>query len=437
MVGWITDFQKWVDRKDKHLVVIKFIFLLLNVILYTTYTYQLDYIKDEWNLDITRFGYISSIPAFTFFCSIAWSAFAQRTGWYKGIILCAGFFYSAFFSCLYFLQPFFGDHTEDTRFIVLLSIYGPMSILSAAFFPLLDHVIYSKLNKDERFSPESFGRLRLWGTVGQGLAGFFSGQLIKFSGYGAVFVLSSVLSFLFLVAVTIGINSEDGKPNEKANEKSKTPVSWRSALIKLMGIEFIFFLLVVLVASYSRATVGNFLMRYLISYLAIDQQISGIFLLIRTVPEIACFFYTKNLLLNLGVHKLLLFAQLAGLIRVVAYAWLPKSFTWAPILIESLRGANNAFLHASGVRLAYELAPAESQAISQGFFHGIFGNLTTGLAGIIGSWIANVVIAQTPTATEADIIRTIFKSSAFASIFGLLIFGAFYWISRKSRAVAK
>lgn len=419
------------------MIVPKSIFLLLNIILYTTYTYQLDYIKDKWNLDITRFGYITSIPAFSFFCSIAWSTFAQRTGWYKGIILFVGCFYSALFSCLYFLQPFFHHRPEDTRFFILLAIYGMMSVLSAAFFPLLDHIIYSKLIKDKRFSPESFGRLRLWGTVGQGLAGFFSGQLIKFCGYGAVFALSSALSVIFLFAVIIGIDPEDGKAEGKADDNIRKKVSWSLALKKLMSIEFIFFLLVVLVAGYSRATVGNYLMRYLISYLGIEQQLSGVLLLIRTVPEILCFFFTKNLLLVLGVHKLLFLAQLAGLIRVVTYAWLPKSCTWAPFVVESLRGANNAFLHASGVRLAYELAPSESQAISQGFFHGICGNLTTGLAGIVGSWIATAAKAENSKAAEADIIRTIFKSSSFASIFGLFIFGAFYWIAKKSQLPVK
>ncbi len=437
MFDWITACQRWVDRKDNHMIVPKAIFLLLNTILCVTYTYQLDYINDDWKLDISSSGYITCIPAFSFFCSIAWSTFAQRTGCYKGIILFAACSYSLLFSGLYFLQPFFQDHSEHIRLSVLFTIYGLMSVISSALFPLLDHTIYVKLNKDERFSPESFGRLRLWGTVGQGLAGFFSGQLKDvYKGYGAVFGLSFVLSLMFLMAVSLGIDSEEEGKERKEEKKTKGSASWGLAVKKLMGLEFICFLFVVLAASYSRSIVGNYLMRYLVTYLGIKQNKSSFLLLVRTIPEILCFFFTKNLLQILGVTKLLFLAQLAGLIRVATYAWLPKSFTWAPFVVESLRGANNAFLYASGVRLAYELAPTESQAISQGFFHGIFGNLTTGLAGIIGTIIGLVVKSNNPSVGEAEIFRVNFQISALASVLGLLIFLAFYLVSKDKLQVS-
>ena len=126
---------------------------------------------------------------------------------------------------------------------------------------------------------------------------------------------------------------------------------------------------------------------------------------------------------------MLLFAQLAGLIRVSTYAWLHGDVKWVPFVVESLRGVNNAFLMTSGVRLAHELAPIEAQTVAQGFFHGIFGNLTTGTAGILGSLIS----LSYEDMEEAQIIRFIFKISSFGSIFGLSIFAFFYFISKNRK----
>lgn len=197
------------------------------------------------------------------------------------------------------------------------------------------------------------------------------------------------------------------------------------------------FLLVILVASYARAIVGNYLVRYLRICLKINKDTSGFLILTRTLPEIICLFFSKNVLNSFGVNNMLLIAQLAGLIRVATYAWLPEEAKWVPFAVESLRGVNNAFLMASGVRLAHELAPIGAQTVSQGFFHGIYGNLTTGTAGILASLISLNVKKNHPDCTDADIIRIVFKVSTYASLAGLLFFALFYGLSRSKSTRVK
>lgn len=420
----------WIDKNDKYLLFPKSIFFLVNFILYTTYTYQMDYLAKVWNLNITSSGFITSIPIVSFFASIAWSSLAQRTGKYKEIIVCVVAMYSISFTSFQVLVKVMIDQEIWKRFVVVAIIYGSMSVLSSALFPLLDHKIYTKLVKDSRFSAELFGRQRLWGTVGQGVAGFMAGMGIKQYGYSALFSLSAVASALFVVLVIVGFEGGSQEIQEKGDDDvkdEKNKITWTVAMKKLMHLQFISFLLVVLVASYARAIVGNYLVRYLNVCLNIDAGASGILILMRTVPEILCLYFSKNVLRNFGVNSTLLFAQLAGLIRVTTYAWLPANAKWVPFLVESLRGVNNAFLMTSGVRLAHELAPLEAQTVAQGFFHGIFGNLTTGTAGILGSLIS----LSYDDKDESEIIRFIFKISSFGSMFGLLMFAFFYFISNK------
>lgn len=431
----LKEMVRWIDEKDEYLVFPKLIFFFVNFILYTTYTYQLDYLADEWNLNITTSGFITSIPVISFFFAIAWSGLAQRTGRYKEIIVMAVGMYGACFMSFWALAPIMKETANWQRFLAVSIIYGSMSILGSAFFPLLDHKMYVKLAKDLRFSPEMFGRQRLWGTVGQGVAGYVAGWGINKYGYAAIFIMSGLASIVFIGLVVVGFESSSSlslssldKSNEKDVEIKKT--SFAEALRKLMRLQFVSFLLVILVASYARAIVGNYLVRYLKTCLNISKDTSGLLILIRSLPEIFCLYFSKNLLEAFGVRNMLLMGQVAGLVRVTMYAWLPQEAKWLPFGIESLRGVNNAFLMASGVRLAHELAPVGAQTVAQGFFHGIYGNLTTGTAGILASLISLNVKKNNPELLEADIIRIIFKVSSIASIVGLLFFGLFYVLSK-------
>lgn len=430
---------RWIDENDSFLLFPKAIFFLVNFILYTTYTYQLDYLADVWNLNITSSGFITSIPVISFFSAILWSSLAQKSRRYKEIIVVVIVMYSLSFSSFQGLAPILKEAEDWKRFAAVSILYGTMSILSSALFPLLDHKMYAKLAKDKRFSPEMFGRQRLWGTVGQGVAGFVAGWGINNYGYPAIFVLSATGSLLFVSLVIFGFegSSDSVDSTVKKEPTSGEVISWLTAMKKLMHLQFISFLMVILVASYARAIVGNYLVRYLKICLKISKDTSGFLILTRTLPEIACFFFSKNVLRTFGVNNMLFFAQLAGLIRVATYAWLPEDQKWVPFAVESLRGVNNAFLMASGVRLAHELAPAEAQTVAQGFFHGIYGNLTTGTAGILSSLISLHVRKNHAELTDADIIRIVFKVSSYASVAGLLFFGFFYVISRKRRVDAK
>lgn len=440
------DTVKWIDEADHFLLFPKAIFFLINFILYTTYTYQLDYLADVWKLSITSSGFITSIPIVSFFFAIAWSSLAQRTGRYKEIIVVVVATYSCCFASFRVLSSVMAGAGDLKRFATASLIYGSMSVLASAIFPLLDHKMFVKLSKDPRFSPEMFGRQRLWGTVGQGVAGFVSGWGIKNYGYSAIFVLSATASTAFILLILLGFESSNagGHATIKsgpARDETKTgsekaairKLSWFESMKLLMTTQFVSFLLVILVASYARAIVGNYLMRYLQMCLNISKDKSGFLLLTRSLPEILCFFFSKNMLQAFGVKNLLLLAQIAGLVRVTTYAWLPRSENsiWVPFAVESLRGVNNAFLMASGVRLAHELAPLEAQTVAQGFFHGIFGNLTTGTAGILASLISLHAKKENPGISESEIIRLIFKVSSVASISGLFVFTAFAFISRR------
>ena len=436
----IKDTVQWINEKDEYLVFPKLIFFFVNFILYTTYTYQLDYLADAWNLNITTSGFITSIPVISFFFAIVWSSLAQRTGRYKEIIVLVVGMYGMCFTSFWVLEPTMKEAEDWQRFLTVSIIYGSMSILGSALFPLLDHKMYLKLAIDQRYSPESFGRQRLWGTVGQGVAGFVAGWGIENFGYGAIFFMSAGASVIFIVLVVLGFESSSPSilnekiTNDRQNKNVKNAtikrMGWMDAMGKLMNVQFISFLLVILVASYARAIVGNYLVRYLKTCLNISKDTSGFLILTRSVPEICCLYFSKNLLYAFGVKNMLLMGQVAGLIRVTTYAWLPEKAKWLPFAIESLRGVNNAFLMASGVRLAHELAPVEAQTLAQGFFHGIYGNLTTGTAGILASLISLHVKKNNPAYSEADIIRIIFKVSSISSVVGLLFFGLFYVLSK-------
>lgn len=431
-VSWKGRVNAW----DGALLIPKGIFFFLNVLLYTTYTYQAEYLQEVWDLKITHFGYIASIPSISFFCAIFWSALAQRTHRYRTIVVAVSLAYSSTFVLLHLLSPFLKEWPG--RFYLVMAAFGLMSVLSSALFPLIDHKIYVKLSQDRRFSSRLFGNQRLWGTVGQGVGGLVAGMAINAFGFTSLFVISAVCCSVLVVLVSIGItNDNDRGPaglKEADKLESAKTVSRHSQVLKLMtSAKFILFLLVVLIAGYSRAVVGNLLVLYLGGYFHVDRQYSGLLMLVRTVPEILCFYYSRWCLEHFGVNWMLFIAQMAGLVRVGAYGWLPASAKWMLFMIESLRGVNNAFMMAAGVRLAHDLAPQDGQTVAQGFFHGILGNLTTGIAGILTSVLSSILSASHPELSETQKITVIFRWSALASNVGLVVFLAFYATVRGSQ----
>lgn len=420
-----------VGLSDNLLIVPKLTFFLVTFVLYVTYSYQMDYLTDVWRLNLNATSYISGIPAIGFFCSIAWSSLAQRTGRYKEIVIGALGLYSVCFSSLHLLSLAFREESETIRMRIAITIYGSMTVLSSALYPLIDHLILERLSSDRRFSLEMFGPQRLWVPIGQGVAGFVAGQGIRVFGYPSMFVVSAVASALFAAVVLVGFEGGGTRDSKAEWLPSKRKTDTLSALRQLMTGTFALFLLVVLIAGYSRAVVGNYLLFFLKRGLGIGEEWSGFLLLMRSIPEVACLFFSDSVQRRCGVRAMLLLGQLAGLVRVSAYAWLPLTATWSPFVFEMLRGMNNAFLTASGVRLAHDLASLDSQAIAKGFFHGIFGNLTTGLAGILGSVISDQMRRMNPAASEPAIVQTIFQVSAYASLGGLLFFALFFMLTAK------
>lgn len=428
---------------DRWLLWPKLLYFTLNCLCYSTYTFTAHYFYRVWGVTDADFGYMLVLCAVSFTGSILWNALADRTGAHKGILLSTTAAYAAFFLLL--KTELFIDQPYRIRFAFVAFCYGASNFCVSALFPLLDSQIFVLLSRDARFSKSLFGRQRLFGSLGQSFITVLLGCLIDDNHFDPIFysLLASTVLFCGLVAFGIPgrraakaacIESPEqaGKaPDDASSARDRHPSSpppqkeeggqklsfWVGALGLIRSPGFAVFISVILLASTSRAVVGNYLPQYFKNCMKLSETQYSIMLQARLITELAAFFLGKQMLDRFGPHWMLLVGQVAGLARVLSYALLPSRFPWtlAPTLVELLKGINNACLISAGARIAHDLASDGTAAVAQGLFSGIHSNLAMAAAGIVGG------ITLAGSRQSEDAFRYLFKCTSVISLAGILL----------------
>lgn len=421
----------------------KLIYLFLNMAVYSTHTFTAMYFYEEWKLEIYQFGAVSSLSAVQFLGALFWGNVADRTGRHKTILVGSVIVYALIFGLLNL--PVFRDPSDMLKRIIYTScLYGLTCFFVANFFPLVDAQVFALLSRHPNFTKEMFGRQRLWGTIGHGLVTLMTASLIERFRYAGMFFSMFLSCGLFLVTVLLGIPSDvkvekglkkhhghsssssenNGKEGSAAaataviqmpatNAPPKRP--WLSLL---MNGHFVFFLLVILMAGYVRAVMSYFLGFYMQKDMGRKPVLIAIAYLFRMGSEIAIFFFNKPLLNLFGVYWLLIIAQVAGILRVLGYAFLPPEGNWfyLSFAIELLKGTSTGCLVSAGVRVANDIAPPGCGNTAQAYFSGVYSGLAAALGGALGG----LIIYLMPNHSVAGMFRVTFVISSACLVLQVL-----------------
>lgn len=492
---WKETLQAW----DKQwLILPKFIYFTLNCAIYATHNYTAMYFYRMWKLEVYQFGAVSSLSAVQFVGALFWGQLADRTGRHKSILLVCTVLYGFFF-CLLELKPFESSVGVRAKIIYSATMYGVSCFFVSSLFPLVDAQVFSILARDPNFTKETFGRQRLWGTLGHGLITLAVGTSIYLMGYVGMFMVLvlSCASFIFFVLVGIpadikiirrpphhqddsrkpigkeelvsaaerdprpkvsGTSAETGDVKQsimsytktttatvatgagteiggKINEEDEaaplkdssedghhvitvpahsgeTNIGWLARLARtptvrvLLNPHFFFLALVILAAGYVRSVMSNFLAFYMQTEMKQSEIMVAIAIVFRMASEISIFFYNKQLLHLLGLHWMLIIAQGAGLIRVLAYSLLPPDGNWfyLSFAIELLKGTSTGCLISAGVRMANDIAPPDCVNTGQSYISGIYSGLSLAIGGALGG----LIIYWLPSHSVAAMFRVTF-----------------------------
>ncbi len=402
---------------DEWLVLPKLLYLALNMFVYSTYYFTINYFKDVWNIPVHAYGIIAGLTTIGFFGSILWTILADRTGRHKTILLLTALGFWASFSAL--RLELVNPQTSGywSKMIYVSCLYGLSNLFISAMYPLLDDRIFALLMTNPKFSTKLYGKQRLWGSIGQAIITQLNAYGIQSRlHYDILFINLSWTSTLFMVLVIFGIPSHlPSKRVEKVKDESKEVIPldttilssgniqmydskqedksvFTPALRLLSKAQFWFFIALILSAGYVRSILGHYLVYYFENTVRQKADIYTYAMQMRLISEISLFFVGRPLLNKFGSFWIMMIGLLTGTLRVTGYALIPptKKWSYSAFGLEILKGVNNACIVTSGVRIAHQLAPPGCEATAQGFFSGIQSSLANAIAGIVGGLILKI-----------------------------------------------
>ena len=305
-----------------------------------------------------QIGILTGIsPLITMLGASLWSALADATRRHRLIMSVALLVGSLSLLAFPFLHTFLP--------ILLLAIlfyifYGPVSSLadSASMYMLAD-------------KKEMYGRVRLGGTIGFGIAAILAGVVVQGYGLRLAFWGGAILLLLAF------FSSQKLTHNPQV---VKEPTS-REIVRLLRNPRWILFLCLAFAGGLSLAGTNTYLFPYL-KELGAKETTMGLALAMGTISEIPVFFYGHHLVRRFKPFGLLILAMAFTGLRLLAFA--AASTPELVLLVQLLNGLTFPAMWIAGVAYADENAPAGLSATAQGMFNAMvfgFGAAVGGFAG--------------------------------------------------------
>lgn len=219
---------------------------------------------------------------------------------------------------------------------------------------------------------DMYGRVRLGGTIGWGIAATIAGIAIEKYGLNVAFWLYAALMFAaFLASRKFVFNHV------------KREVSLRRGMRELFSNRrFVLFLAIAFVCGMALTSINMYFSAY-VAGLGIGESITGIALSIGTLAELPALFFADRLLARLKPHGMLILSMVTTMLRLFLYATLT---TRTGILVfQLINGVTFASLWVAGVSYVNEIAPPGLKATAQGIFGAAVFGFGAAAAGFLGA----------------------------------------------------
>lgn len=244
------------------------------------------------------------------------------------------------------------------------------AFFSSAIIPLADSATMNMLGGQRT----SYGKIRLWGSIGWGFTSPVAGKLIDSFGPTAAFTASVALIVVVLL-VSMGMSH--------TRAHLSVPF-WHGIRQVLADRRWISFLGLAVVGGMSLSIVSSYLFIFMNS-LGASKTLMGLVMTVATISEIPILFYMNRLLRRWGARRLMAVSIAAYALRafLVSLVKTPETI----LLIQLMHGATFALLVGAGVTLADEMSPKGLSATGQGLFSAMMGGVGVATGAVLGGWI--------------------------------------------------
>lgn len=252
-------------------------------------------------------------------------------------------------------------------FISLVPVILVLAIFAAPHIPLVDSATMSMLGEQRN----SFGRVRLWGTISWGICAPIAGLILQRFGILWIFWGFSIILSLNLIVT-----------QKLVFTRSQTSVPfWHGIRQILKDRKWVTFLLMVFIISIG-SNVHNTYLSLLFDKFNASKSTLGVAFTLSTLFELPVMFFSSALLHRFKAKGLLFIVMAATGLRCLIYF-----AAGSPVVLmasQLLHGFTFPALALAGVTYAAENAPPGLTATSQGVFSSVmmgFGSATASLLG--------------------------------------------------------
>jgi len=334
----------------------------------------------------SQIGLLTSIsPLMTLLGGLFWSGLADATRQHKQILSGA---------CLATMISVLALSQALSLGLLLLFVLA-YAFFNSPIMPLLDNSVLTLLGEQRG----NYGKQRLWGAVGWGLAGPVVGWMTGQYGLMWSFIIYLLLMGFALI-VTQGIPIHIGELS--------LPF-WKGVRILFSDRRWFLFLGVIFLSGMGTSMVSNFLFLYMEQTVNASRAVMGLALTMATVSEVPILFYSGWMLKKWGARGVLTISLAAYFVRAFGYSIANTS--WQVLLLQLLHGLTFSAMWTAGVSYVRELAPDGLGATAQG----VFSSMAMGLSGICGALVGGMLFDHFGGAG-------MYQLSGLAVLAGLLLF---------------
>ncbi len=312
-----------------------------------------------------QIGLLAGIPPLiTIFSAPVWGALGDYTRQYKRLLIVGGL---GLLASVYALSL-------ARSFATLASLVIAYAFFVSPVIPMVDHTTMRLLGERK----DQYGKQRLWGAVGWGVAAPIIGMAAERVGLQWSFYGNLALMFAAILVIT-----------RLPISKTSLGIQFWSGLRGLLSNrQLAVFLVIVLVGGTGMAMASSFLFLH-IETLGASRSLMGISLTFATISELPVLYFSDRLLRRFGALRLILFSLAALVVRVMAYSFL--KVPWMVLPVQLLHGMTFSLMWVSGVTYVTEIAPAGMGATSLSLFTSVMSGMGGMLGGLIGGWLYDTV----------------------------------------------
>lgn len=268
------------------------------------------------------------------------------------------------------LIPFFNAFIPILLLIFLLNIFfAPVAAFadSASMFMLAD-------------KKEMYGRIRLGGTIGYGVAAIIAGALVQNYGLKFAFWGGGFLFFIgFLVSQQLSY-----RPSQDVGVAKETVTPQNNIRNFLTNPRWVLFLILALFMGLAMSAMNNYLFSYM-KDLGAKENIMGLALTVGTLSEIPVLFWGNRLIKKLKPRGLLTLGMVVTGVRLLAL-----SAVYTPefvLIIQLINGLTLSATWIASVSYADENAPVGMGSTAQGLLGAAVFGFGSASGGFLGSFL--------------------------------------------------